>query len=188
MKRKLKLEENKQESKALELAKMRRQMDKSLLSSCHHFHYKLSHSLFLSFAEFQKEEGDYKSTKKTRENPYNSLKNTSSSLQVSPLTFVEALGVYLQAPEDEALKSRPWDQNAGSTARFLPRIRGQSRVSAAESWPLRQRFLLPFCYSLLATWIFQKAGYIRGRLQIWARLLGFSFFSLINPIYSLIIP
>jgi len=27
---------------------------------------------------------------------------------------------------------------------------GQSRVSAAESWPLRQRFLLPFCYSLLA--------------------------------------
>ena len=37
--------------------------------------------------------------------------------------------------------------NAGSAAKGLPRIRGQSRVSAAESWPLSQRI---FCHSVIA--------------------------------------
>ena len=155
-------------------------MDKSLLQVVTTL-ITSSHTLSFSLLQNSRRRKEITRALKTRENPYNSLKNTSSSLQASPLFLAEALGVYLQAPEDEAPKSRPLDQIAGSMARFLPRIRGHSRVSAAESWPLRQQILLPFCQSLLAT-----LDLLEGWEYAWTTpdlglTFGLFFWLLINP-------
>jgi len=73
---------------------MRRLMDKSLLQVVTTL-ITSSHTLSFSLLQNSRRRKEITRVMKTRENPYNSLKNTSSSLQVSPFFLAEALGVYL---------------------------------------------------------------------------------------------
>ena len=120
-------------------------MDKYFHSICHYFNYKLSHSLFLSFAEYQKEEGDYKSTKKNQRKSLQlsqkyklfSPSLSSSSRRGLGLLFSQRLGGLFIGFRGRALQiltvgSNRWlnGQIPAAVPRPEPRFRGRILVVA----------------------------------------------------------
>jgi len=152
--------------KALEIAKMRREIGLILASSCHTLDYKLSLSLFLSFTDFLGGRRRLQEHYKTRENPYNSLKNLQALSPISPPFLAEPWGsIYrlqrrrLQNPDRwiKSLAQRP-DSCRGSAARAaFPR---QNLGRCASEF---------CCGSVTVCWprgSSRISGYMRGWLQI----------------------
>ena len=149
---------------------MKRKKDQFLHWVVTYSNYKISHSLSLLDSRRRKKI-KIDSKEKPRENPNNFPKNT---MLFSPPDYRGPRGLFIGSRR-WGLPIKVVGLNAGSTARLLPRIRGQSRVSAAESWPLRQRILLTFCYSSCAlldllecgeySWMDPDMGFFFGLLN-----------------------
>ena len=163
-------------------------MDKSLLQVVTTL---ITSSNTLSFSLLQNSRRRKKITrplKETRENPYNSLKNYKL---FSPILS----SLFSQRPQGsiyrlQRMRLSNLDRGIKTLAQRPDSCRGSAAKAAFPRQNLGRCTNDLCCHSItvcLPCWIFQKAGDICGRLQIWARLWAFPFGSLINPINSLII-
>ena len=160
-------------------------MDQSLHSSCHHFNYKISHSLSLQNSRRRKK--ITRALKKARENPYNSLKNTSSSLLFSP--------PFSQRPQGSIY--RPQRMRPSNLSRGIKRwLNGQILAADLRPEPRFRGRILAVAPTISVVVLLQSIGHVGSsrRLGIFVDApdlgltFGFSFWLLINPINSLIIP
>jgi len=158
---------------AIEQEKTWGRKDWSLVLSCHLLQLQRFLTLSLSFSGSRRKKWKlHKRLKKPRETLIISLNKNAI---LSSLVYRGPRGLFIafrrRGHPTTAVRSIAW-----STANGLPRILGQSRVSTAESWPLRQRIL---CHSIMPrvpSWSSRRWRICFGSVQIWASLLWASKF------------